>query len=287
MGFIFSMRDIRTKKKFAYKMMNPIHRHDKWVLNCLKNEFDIAKKFKSPNLATSYEWVKEGPGFIMDYIEGEELKYYLENHIVPMKYRITILLGVCDALTYMHEKLSKTTLHLDIKPENVIVRDLADRETLRRHHIALIDYGTAEEKIKGPKILSLKGIKDLLSDQKIVGGSYLYMSPEQSRVEDLDIRSDIYSLGCMMFELFTGRPPFVPQFMSSASRDDVGLEETPLDRQELKIMHCSDLPPRPQDINPRVTKPLGEVILKCLEKKPANRFSSVTEVSLELMRLNI
>lgn len=286
MGLIYRTIEIETGKVMAYKQMNPIYANDKWVLSCLRNEFGVAKHFDNINLVTAYRWHKNGPGFFMDFIEGEELKSFLDNELITFKERKTIILGICDALGYMHEKMSKSYLHLDIKPENVIVRSVEGDELLKRSHIVLLDYGTAQEVIKRPKIFSLQGIKDILSDQKIIGGSFLYMSPEQSRVEDLDERSDIYSLGCLMFEVFTGRPPFVSKFMETRSEGcKVLASETSLDRQELKTMHCYDAPPDPRQFNAKISPQLAELILKCLQKKPNRRFSTVTKLSLELQRL--
>jgi serine/threonine protein kinase len=287
MGSIYRCQEIATGKELAYKMMNPMHSGDKWVQDCLKTEFDVAKKFDCPNLVRSYKWKKNSHAFFMDFVEGQELKSVFGNALINFKARQTIALGICDALSYMHTKLSRCYLHLDIKPENVMIRKIGPQEILKRSDIVLIDYGTIQEVIRGPKILSFKGLKDLLSDEKIIGGSYLYMSPEQSRVEDLDVTSDIYSLGCLMYEMFSGKLPFVSKFVAARQSTATSEDETMVDRQELKIMHCKQVPMDPREHNARIPAALSDLIMRCLKKKPSKRFKSVQELTLAIQRIQV
>jgi len=288
MGHIYRGKDLNTGKTVAYKMIHPDRKDDKWSLSCLRKEFEFSKKFENVNLVKAHRWIRDGPGFIMDFILGEELKYALSSRLYTFKDRIVVVLGICDALGYMHEKMQKPILHLDIKPENVIVRTKNESEKFKRSHVVLLDYGTSQEMIKGPKILSLRGIKDILSDQKVIGGSFLYMSPEQSRVENLDIRSDIYSLGCLMYELFTGQLPFESNFTQDREEgSSVAPEETTIDRHELKVMHIQEIPKVPSEVNPKISPVLSKIIMRCLQKKPNNRYASITELSMDLQRLSV
>lgn len=282
MGNIFRGIEIETGALRAIKVVHPDLIDNKWVNTCLRNEFEFARKFEGANLVRAYQWYKEGPGFSMDHVDGVELKALLHEGEIALKDKIAMALGVCDALNTLHHDDRGGILHLDIKPENVLVRRLPEGEVLKRSHIVLLDYGTAQLATRNR--LSFKAIKEWLSNRKIVGGSFLYMSPEQTRVGDLDERSDIYSVGCLHYELFSGEPPFVPSYRRKQGQF-IAIDEDSVDRQELSAMHQRELPRNPREINPSIPEPLAGTILKCLEKMPKKRFNTAFELASEIQQV--
>lgn len=188
--------------------------------------------------------------FVMEYVDGITLKEYIKRkRVLPSREIIDFSCQLLSALAHIH---SKNIVHCDIKPHNVILT--------RSGKLKLADFGIARTEGKLP---------DLPSDKAV--GTVYYVSPEQAEGKVLDHRSDLYSLGIMMYEMCTGHPPFT---------------DNDLDR--VAEMQSSAPPVRPRSINPKVSKGFEQIILKAISKKPYMRFSSADEMRkyLEILKRN-
>ncbi|MGE4159361.1 MAG: FHA domain-containing protein [Planctomycetota bacterium] len=287
MGHIFRVRDERGELR-ALKALPPEMAGNKWIVRCLRHEFELARKFEHRNLVRAHRFLesKDDIGFLMDYVDGTEFKTLLHEKKLDFSSRFLVVRGVVDALHYLHTLDSSCwILHCDIKPENVLVRH-RDSGLLERSDAVLVDYGTAMLVPTKPRLFDPGRIREMLSRQRIVGGSYLYMSPEQTEAGNLDPRSDIYSMGCLMFEVFCGRPPFRSK-VAAHRVSSAAIDEVTLDREELAVMHREEPAPDPRTHNPELQAPLADIILRCLQKDPSRRYQTVFALASELAKIRI
>jgi serine/threonine protein kinase/tetratricopeptide (TPR) repeat protein len=242
MGRIYKVFDSEIDEKVALKLIKPEVAADKGNIERFRNEMKFARQVGHPNVSRMFDLGKhEGTYFItMEYVPGEDLKSFIRRiGQLPVGKAVSIARQVADGLNEAHRQ---GVIHRDLKPRNVII----DREGNAR----IMDFGIARS-------LKSKGV----TEKGIMVGTPEYMSPEQTESRDVDQRSDIYSLGILLFEMLTGRLPFEG--------------ETPI---SVAIKQKTETPPRPEAFNPRIPEDLSRLILKCMEKDPANRFQSAEEV---------
>lgn len=195
------------------------------------------------------------PYIVMDIVQGEPLARRLVKNPESVKFSdiIDIFVQVCDALSHAH---SRGVVHRDLKPSNIMVIG---------NHVKVLDFGIA-------KLMSEDSDQELqLTRTGEVFGSPLYMSPEQCRGLKLDFRSDIYSIGCVMYEAFTGNPPF-----TGNSHIDTMLK------------HVNDLPASVSTsmCDARYVEKVDAILLRCMAKNPNARFQSMDEVKAALLELD-
>lgn len=240
-----------TAERFALKVLRPDFRSNKDEINFLKNEYSVGKTLIHPSIIRMYDLVleNESPFLVLELFSELNMKQALRRGPESLAYMLErIIREACESLWYMHEN---GYVHCDIKPDNFLVS--------REGHVKLIDF-TISRKVK-------TGIAKLLSGKtKNVSGTKSYMSPEQIRGETLDQRSDIYSFGCVMYELVTGKPPF-----------------TGISPNDLLNKHISAPIPSPLVVNDNVTPEYAGVIKEMMAKKPDQRFDTMWEV-LKTMR---
>jgi serine/threonine-protein kinase len=199
------------------------------------------------------------PYYIMPYLEGESLFALLERERrLPVHQALRIALDVADALAYAH---GRGIIHRDVKPENILLachpRGDADKDA--EWHAMLMDFGLALT--AGP------AEHTRLTETGMMVGTVYYMSPEQLHEErGLDQRSDIYSLGCTLFEMLSGGPPFVDRSLSTLVT---------------RILRAP-MPPLRQ-INPSVPPGIERAIGRALAKSPAERFATMAEFAAALI----
>ena len=180
------------QKRYALKVLRPEQRGNKEEIAFLKHEYDIATSLNHKNIIkiVEYKTDAETPFMVMELFSEINLKQALRRGPDPIAYKLThIVEQGCEALYYFH---SKGYVHCDIKPDNFLLS--------KDFEVKLIDF-TISRKVK-------TGLGKLFGGKNKVEGTRSYMSPEQIRGESLDQRSDIYSMGCMLFELCTGKAPF-------------------------------------------------------------------------------
>lgn len=236
-----------TNKRFALKVLRDDFRERKEEIAFLKNEFEIASTLSHPNIIRILNFVNEKncpPFLVLDLFSEMNIKQALRRGPESIAYMLDKIIVHCtEGLYYMH---SQGWVHCDIKPDNFLVS--------REGDVKLIDF-TISQKVK-------TGFAKWFSGKnKNISGTRSYMSPEQIRGASLDQRSDIYSFGCVLYELVTGKPPFTGS--------------TP---NELLSKHLSASIPSPIVANDNVTSEYAAVIRSAMAKKPEDRPASMWEL---------
>jgi len=250
MGVIYKARQVSLNRIVAVKMILAGQLAGEADIQRFRTEAEAAANLQHPNIVAIHE-VGEHEGqhyFSMDYVEGQSLAEMVREHPLPAKQSAAYLKAIAEAIHYAHQK---GILHRDLKPSNVLID--------RAGHPRITDFGLAK-RVADDRGLTVSG--QLL-------GTPSYMSPEQAagKSRETGPRSDVYSLGALLYELLTGRPPF--------------RAETPLEtlRQVLDAE-----PAAPRLLNPTAPRDLETISLKCLEKDPRRRYASAQELGDELQR---
>lgn len=251
MGVVYKARDRELDDFVALKMLRPGLIVDHEQLDRLKSEIKLARKITHPNVLRTYDFGEfNGMPFIsMEYVRGMTLRYLLEqSQRVPYSACLRIARQLCAGLDAAH---AVGVLHRDIKPENLILEQSGNAK--------LMDFGIAR-----PIQRSAPGH----TQPGMFVGTPAYSAPEQLQGEELDARSDIYSTGIVICELFCGGLPFPGG-----------------NTMEVYMAHLQQEPAKPSELWADIPKELEQVILKCLSKKPDDRFSSAAELMVALAEL--
>lgn len=259
MGLVYKVFDPALQKVFAVKVLRSMLAGDKQALKRFALEAEAAIKLDQANLVSIYEHnvLADGtPFLVMDFVEGENLAQVLESsERFDSGRALSIFEQIVEALEHVHEA---GLVHRDVKPRNIILtRNESGDETVK-----LVDFGIAKDvHLVSAATIGVTQTGDFL-------GSPLYMSPEQCQGGELEARSDIYSAGCVLYEMITGRTPF-------ASNNPV----------KIVVGHLSEKPELPSSVlADKSTRATGidMVILKCLEKVPSRRYSCASELRSDI-----
>ncbi len=246
MGRVYKVFDRRIKVEVALKLLRPDIADDPKVVERFSNELKFARKIVHKNIGRMYDLGEaEGVLYItMEFVPGEDLKGFIKRAgQLSIGKTIAIVEQVCEGLAEAH-KLG--VVHRDLKPQNIMIDKSGNAH--------IMDFGIARS-------MSAEGITDV----GVIVGTPEYMSPEQVGGEDVDQRSDLYSLGVILYEMVTGRVPF-----QADSAFAVGMK------------HKSEIPQAPRAIYPQIPESLNRLVMRCLEKERNKRFQTAEEILSEL-----
>lgn len=241
MATVYRAQDQVLDRTVAVKIMLPQYAADATFAARFKQEAQAAAGLSSPYIVGVYDWGKDGDTYyiVMEFLRGTDLKSGIRAHgALDPKKVAQIGSQICGALSVAHKH---EIIHRDIKPQNIMV--------LPDGNIKVMDFGIARAKNS-----------HLTQDNNVLGTAH-YVSPEQTRGQELGPTSDIYSLGVVMYECATGKVPF--------DGDDA---------ISVALKQVNELPVPPSQLNPGVDADLERIILKCMEKDPAMRFQTADEL---------
>ena len=249
MGRVYKVFDEKIKEKVALKLLKPEISTDDQAIERFSNELRLSRKISHRHVCRMFDLGEvDGTHYItMEYVSGEDLKSILRM-MGPMSAGKVVLIArqVCEGLAEAHRL---GVVHRDLKPQNLMI----DREG----NVRIMDFGIARS-------LKVKG----LTGAGIVIGTPEYMSPEQIEGQDVDNRTDIYSLGIILYEMMTGRVPFEGDtFLSIA------------------VKQKTEQPRNPRELNAQIPDDLDRLILRCLEKSKEKRYQKVEDIQAELAKI--
>jgi Protein kinase domain len=241
MGNVYKARDRETGETVALKLLKPEIASDQAMMDRFKNELLFARKITHKNICRVHEFNRiAGVAFTsMEFVEGESLRSVLNRFGgLPVRKTLDLSLQMCSGLKEAH---AQGIVHRDLKPENVMID--------AQGNVKIMDFGIAR---------SMESLTRLTGSMV---GTPAYMAPEQVGGKQVDYRTDIYSLGLMLYEMFTGAPAFVA--------------DSPI---AVAMKQLRESPRLPHEVEPTIPVDIERAILKCIEKEPARRFQSVAEL---------
>ncbi|HKO15330.1 MAG TPA: serine/threonine-protein kinase [Gemmatimonadaceae bacterium] len=249
MGRVYLAEHVKMNRQCAVKVMSGALLNDAESAQRFAREASNAARIIHPNVAAVFDYGEsEGVVYlVMEYVEGESLTRIMEREApLPPARAVELARQVAEALVTAHEM---AIVHRDLKPDNILVtRTKAGREVAK-----VVDFGIAKALEEGPQ--------ESLTKTGLVIGTPEYMSPEQLLGDPVDARSDIYSLGCILFQMLTGRRAF----------------DEPTREQMIK-RRLTEKAPHPHDLVPALPKTLDLIVARMLGRSPQDRYATAAEV---------
>ncbi|MGA0078821.1 MAG: Stk1 family PASTA domain-containing Ser/Thr kinase [Candidatus Nanopelagicales bacterium] len=259
MADVFEAFDTRLNRTVAIKILRSDLAHDPAFIARFRKEAQAAAALNHPTIVAVYDTGEdiygEGrsatnvPYIVMEYVDGTTLRDIIKSgRKLPPERGLRIIAGVLDALAYSHRH---GIIHRDIKPANIMIA--------RSGEVKVMDFGIAR---------ALADASNTMTGGQTVMGTAQYLSPEQAKGEEVDARSDLYSAGVLLYELLTGKPPF--------------LGESPV---AIAYQHVSEIPTYPSEIDPVIPKSVDSVVMHALNKSAKDRYQSAEEFQADVERI--
>src|SRR5947209_4866949 len=252
MGVVYRAEDLTLGREVALKFLPEETAHDRIALERFEREARAAAAINHPNICTIHEVGEHErrPFLVMEMLEGQTLKHRIANKPIPIESLLSWAIQITEGLEAAH---ARGIVHRDIKPANLFITT--------HSQVKILDFGLAKLLTTGRQVRASIPDRaetvaiDILTTPGSAAGTPGYMSPEQVRGEELDARTDLFSLGIVLYELATGKMPF--EGKTSGAVMGAILHETPIP---------------PSLINPELPVRLEEIINKALEKDPDIRY---------------
>lgn len=246
MANVYRAHDEILNRTVAIKVLRSEFSHNEQFIRRFEREAHAATSLNHPNIVAIYDVGDEDDLYyiVMEHVDGVTLKQYLQEEYISVDEALRIMGQICDAIDHAH---ANRIIHRDIKPQNMMID--------QQGNVKVTDFGIAVAMSNAT-----------LTHTMSVLGSVHYFSPEQARGKFADEKSDIYSLGAVLYELLTGRVPFIG--------------ETPV---AVALQHLQDDPIRPMDLNPNIPQALENCVMQALSKSPGARHASVAAFKKDCM----
>ena len=258
MGVVYRAKHLLMQRMVAIKMLLPETVSNEYALARFQKEAQAASSLNHPNILTIFDFGitdKQQPYLVMDYLKGNTLADVLDKEeYLHLQRGLSVFIQIASALSHAHQK---GVIHRDLKPANIMLIEYEGQGDF----VKIVDFGIAKT------LHREDGQSVELTQTGQVFGSPVYMSPEQCRGTHLDARTDIYSMGCVMYRSTTGSSPFLGQ-----------------DALELMFKHVNEKPACFEDVCPqlKIPKNFQDLVMKCLEKDPNNRYQTMLDLRKDL-----
>ena len=248
MAFVYKARDTQLERLVAIKTLKPNYVNQETFVERFKREAKTAANLNHPNIVQIFDWgIEDEPFFVMEYIEGNTLTSIIaKNRTISLSDILFIGAQVSSGLHAAHEK---GLVHRDIKPGNIMITPDGK--------VKVTDFG----------IVSLQNEESDITKTGSILGTASYISPEQAQGKPVSIESDLYSLGTVLYELITGKPPFTG--------------DTPI---STATKHLTERPEKPSSFRRDLPKGVESAIMKLLEKATYDRFKSAEDLRATLLQ---